>query len=84
MARILAGIVVGGLLATIGLILFLRPQWVDWLNDQTNLRAAKWWARYPGYEWTLEKYERQKGLFRKLVPVWLVIIGLGWIAWGIT
>lgn len=67
-----------------GLLLLLRPRWVDWMNDQTNLRAAKWWARRSGFEWTLEKYERQKPVFRKLLPVWLVIIGVAWLIWGLT
>ncbi len=82
MAPLLIGF--GGALMIVSAVLLLRrPDWVDWLNDHTNGISARRWARWPRFAWSIEKYERQKPLLRKLLPLWLVLIGSAWLGWGV-
>jgi hypothetical protein len=62
----------------VGIILFLWPQPVHWISDQTNLRAAKWKAAAgsePARRW-LENYPRIRRTLGRLVAAFVTLMGL--------
>jgi hypothetical protein len=55
---------------------------MDWLNDQTNGRGVRWWTELTGDHTRERAYERDKRLFRRFMPGWMILIGLFWLLWG--
>jgi len=51
-------LLIGSLLVLLGLAMLVRPQIVDWLNDQTNLRRLKEYSQTSKYEENLRKYRK--------------------------
>ena len=74
----------GATLVLLGLMLCLRPHWMDWMNDQINLRTLNWWTDLSGSDTRLRKYERDRPAFRKLFPAALVLLGFLWVIWGFS
>lgn len=72
--------VIGGFCIAIGSLFYLRPQIMDWLDEQTNLRAAK--ERVA--RWDSETRESRRGGMRIGIPGILVMIGIGFILGGLT
>ena len=72
--------VIGGIIIAIGSLMFLRPQIVDWLDEQTNLRAA----RKHVARWDTETREARRRGMRRVIPSLLILIGIGFIAGGLT
>ena len=58
-----------------GLFLFARPQIVDWLNDRTNLRAAKE-AAERGWDRGLKSYPQLRRGMRIFLPSFVIIMGI--------
>ena len=72
--------VIGGIIIAIGSLMILRPQIVDWLDEQLNLRGAKKQvARWDGET----RQARRRGMRRGITTI-LILIGLGFIAGGLT
>jgi hypothetical protein len=72
---------IGIALMAVGFILFARPQIIDWLNEQTNARAGRWWGgrRYD------ERYRvRQRKILHTYFPVFFALLGAAVILHGIS
>lgn len=67
-----------------GSLLFVKPRWVDWLNDEINGWAVRWWRTVSGSDERLRKHEHDKPAFRKLFPAALVLLGVLWIVAAVT
>ena len=68
-------LLIGSLLVLNGLIMLARPQIVDWLNDQTNLRRLKEYSQTSKYEENLRKYRKNMWVLRVVLPPALLLIG---------
>jgi hypothetical protein len=65
----------------VGLLLILRPRWVDWLNYHINLRGYKPRPEKDAFNDLLAKQSR---IYRRLLPLGIILIGLGWLYVGLT
>jgi len=73
----MALLVMGFVLSGVGFVLLLKPTWVDWIDQKTNLRGYRPGPVKDDYDRLLEKRSR---LFRKLFPLGFVVVGLGCMA----
>ena len=65
----------GVLIITVGVLLALRPQIVDWINDQINLREARKRADR-GDDRSLKLYPQLRKTMRLVLPGFLILVGL--------
>jgi hypothetical protein len=72
----IVSLVVGLLLIVIGLVLLARPQIVDWVSDQTNLRAIKLWGSGEQYDKAMRLYPRNVRILRVFFPPFFLLVGL--------
>jgi len=75
-------LLIGSLLVLTGLIMLARPQIVDWLNDQTNLRRLKEYSQTSKYEENLRKYRKNMWVLRAVLPPLLLVVGTVFILQG--
>ena len=75
-------LLIGGLLVAVGLLMLARPQIVDFVNDQTNLREARKRADR-GDDRGLKLYPQLRKTMRLVLPGFLIPMGLGVILQGI-
>jgi hypothetical protein len=74
-------LVIGVALVCAGFINYFKPSLLYWLSDQTNGRAANTWAERGRPEY-LEAYRRNRNGIRIIMPIFLVVIGLGVIGYA--
>ncbi len=72
-------IIIGTIAIVASLVMLLRPDVADWLDDHTNLRAIA-----PENVKALEAYYKRKPVFRMGVPLGLLVIGLVFIIAPLT
>ena len=73
---LLARFLVGACVIAVGVFLFVRPQIVEWLGDQTNLRAAKWAAWWRWDEQREQGYLRSRRVLTFVAPIFVIIMGI--------
>ena len=74
-------VAVGSILILAGVVLLIWPQIAYWLSDHTNLKGARWWAQHGSP--ALENYPLAREAFRWALPLGLIMIGTGWIGFGL-
>jgi len=66
---------IGSVLVLIGLMLLVRPQIADWVNDQTNLRMVEWYSAPAKYEENLKRYRKDMWILRAISPAFFLLVG---------
>ena len=75
-------ILVGTVFIAISAVLFVRPQIVDWVSDQTNLRAIRLYSQGEEYEKRRKAYPRNVKLLRMFFRIFFALLGIGMILNG--
>ena len=76
MSETVIQLLIGSALIALATVMFLRPQIVDWLDEQTNARVAKKQAER-GASGAMEVRLRIRRRLRLVIPGVLLIVGLG-------
>jgi hypothetical protein len=72
--------IMGGMFISMGGLLYLKPAIMDWLDEQTNLRAM----RERGHSLDHNAREARRRGMRLVIPGVMIIIGIGAIISGLT
>ena len=75
-------LIAGSICVVIAIVSLINPQIIDWLNDHTNLRAAKR-AAEAGNDWGLRHYDQNLRGLRIALPLVLLLFGLALLVGGL-